>query len=189
MKVQVGEIARIQFGLYAQPEDTGDISYLQVKHFDEENRISYPLGTFVNRDKKNKGHLLEDGDILLVGKGFRIFAWTYVETIGPAVASSIFFVIRPDRKRVLSEFLTLTFNTSQTQSYFQTLGAGSSIPSIRKSELEALPIELPPVEVQQKVIDIKKLYDHDMELSSRIMAEKKRLFQAITQNLIHQYNG
>lgn len=189
MKVQLGEIAKIQFGLYTQPEDAGNTAYLQAKHFDEWNRVTSPLDTFINIDNKSKGHLLKDGDILLVGKGFRTFAWTYGEAIGPAVASSIFFVIRPDRKRVLPEFLTLIFNAPQTQSYFQTLGAGSSIPSIRKSELEAFPVALPPVEVQQKAIEIKKLHDHDVELSSRIMAEKKRLFQAITQNLIYQHNG
>lgn len=186
MNVQLGDIAQLQFGLYAKPTDAGNAVYFQAKHFDEWGDRAELVDAFIEIDSKNQSHLLEDGDILFVGKGMRNFAWTYDKVYGPAIASSIFFVIKSDRSKVLPEFLTTLFNLPQTQAYFQSLGAGSSIPSIRKSELEAFTLKLPGLEVQKEAIRIKQLHYFDMDLSKRIISEKQRLFQAVIRKLINQ---
>lgn len=185
MKVKLRDIAQLQFGFYTKNTDNGDAAYLLAKHFDDWGNQTHQVETFIQIDKKNKTHLLEDGDILLVGKGMRNFAWTYDKSYGPAIASSIFFVIKPDRSKVLPEFLTTLFNMPQTQAYFQTLGAGSSIPSIRKSELEAFPIKLPSLEFQQKVIAIKQLHEQDMDISRKIIAEKQKVYQAAIKKIMN----
>ena len=185
MQSKIGDIARLQFGIYAKPTDEGNAVYLQAKHFDDWGKPSDKVDTFIQIDKKNRGHLLEEGDIILVGKGMRNFAWTYDKAYGPAIASSIFFVIKPDRSRVIPEFLTTLFNMPQTQAYFQTLGAGSSIPSIRKSELEAFTIRLPSLELQQKAVTIKQLHYKDMEISRKIISEKQKVYQAVIKNIIY----
>ncbi len=102
------------------------------------------------------------------------------------MASSIFFVIKVDQTRVIPEFLTTLFNMPLTQAYFQTLGAGSSIPSIRKSELEAFSFVLPSLELQQKAIAIKELHYKDMDLTKNIIAEKQKVYQAVIKNIISQ---
>ena len=186
MKVRLSDIARLQFGVYDKPKDHGNAAYLQVKHFDEQGNQTDEVDTFLQIDQKNESHLLNDGDILLVGKGHRNFAWTYRRAFGPAMASSIFFVIKPNREKVIPDFLTTIFNMPQSQAHFQTLGAGSSIPSIRKSELEAFTIKLPSLELQEKAIAIKQLHHQDMELSRKILSEKQRIYQAVIKNIIYQ---
>lgn len=186
MKVKLSDIAQLQFGFYGKPTDNGNIAYLLAKHFDDRGAQVDPVDTFIKLDQKSETHLLEDGDVLLVGKGMRNFAWTYDKSYGPAIASSIFFVIKPDRSKVLPEFLTTLFNMPQTQAYFQTLGAGSSIPSIRKSELEAFPITLPSLEFQQKVIAIKRLHEQDMDISRKIITEKQKMYHSVIKNIISQ---
>ncbi|TXE13477.1 restriction endonuclease subunit S [Algoriphagus aquimarinus] len=187
MKVKLGDITQLQFGLYTKPTEEGNAVYLQAKHFDDLGNQSEQIDTFAQIDQKNESHLLEDGDIILVGKGMRNFAWTYHKDFGPAIASSIFFVIKVDQTRVIPDFLTTLFNMPQTQAYFLTLGAGSSIPSIRKSELEAFSFVLPSLELQQKAIAIKRLHYKDMELSQTIIAEKQKVYQAVIKNIIHQH--
>lgn len=189
MKVKLGDIAQLQFGFYSKPEEGGNIAYLQAKHFNDRGKQSHNIDTFISIDKKKEVHLLQEGDILLVGKGLKNFAWVYHKAVGPAIASSIFFVIKPDREKALPEFLNIIFNSPQIQSYFQTIGAGSSIPSIRKSELEALPLTLPPIDVQQRAIEIGRIHDQDMKISKQIMEEKQKLYQAVTHNLIFNYHG
>ena len=115
----------------------------------------------------------------------RNFAWTYTNAVGLAIASSIFFVIKPDRTKVVPEYITTLFNTSKYQSLFQTMGAGSSIPSIRKSELEAITIELPSLEMQQKIVQINQVHQDDLNMSNQIISEKKVLFQAVINKLIN----
>lgn len=186
MKIKLSDIAQLQFGFYAKPLDEGNAVYLQAKHFDDWGNQTEQIDTFIQINQKNESHLLEDGDILFVGKGMRNFAWTYNRAFGPAIASSIFFVIKADQSRVIPEFLTTLFNMPQTQAYFQTLGAGSSIPSIRKSELEALAIKLPALELQRKTIAIKELHYKDIELSKQIITEKQKVYQAVIKNIIYQ---
>ena len=74
----------------------------------------------------------------------------------------------------------------ETQAYFQTLGAGSSIPSIRKSELEAFMVKLPSLKLQRKAIAIKQLHYKDMEISKKIISEKQKVYQAVIKNIIYQ---
>ena len=188
MRIKLGNIAQLQFGFYGKPSENGDAVYLQAKHFDDSGNQKVKIDTFIKLDEKNKNHLLEDGDILLVGKGMRNFAWMYQSKYGAAIASSIFYVIKVDRSQVLPEFLTTIFNMQETQSFFQTLGAGSSIPSIRKSELEAFIITLPPLEIQEKAITFNQLHSRDIELSQSIINEKQKLYQSIIKKLINLSN-
>ena len=188
MKTKLGDITQLQFGLYTKPAEEGNAVYLQAKHFDDWGNQTEQIDTFIQIDQKNKSHLLEDGDIILAGKGMRNFAWTYDKSFGPAVASSIFFVIKVNKLKVLPDFLTTLFNMPQTQESFQNLGAGSSIPSIRKSELEAFTIKLPPLELQQKAVAIKQLHFKDMEISKKIISEKQKVYHGVINNLITKYH-
>jgi restriction endonuclease S subunit len=114
-----------------------------------------------------------------VGKGFRNFAWTYNKSMGPSIASSIFYVIRANKYIVNPDYITTLFNTQKYQNQFQTMGAGSSIPSIRKGELESIVLEIPKIELQNKIAKISALHLEEIKLSNQILEYKKTLFQGI----------
>jgi restriction endonuclease S subunit len=185
MHITLGSISKIQFGFYSPVTESGDVIYLQTKHFDQWGKPLLPFDTFIHSNTKNRGHILAEGDIILAGKGNRNFAWTYTSSIGPAIASSIFFVIKPDINKVLPEYLTTILNLPKTQTYFHTLGAGSSIPSIRKSELEALPLKLPAMAIQHKLKQVNQLHERDIDLSQKIIAEKQKIYQTVINNIIN----
>jgi restriction endonuclease S subunit len=184
MEKVLGEVADIQFGVYEKPVESGDSIYLQVKDFDNNGQITQVPTAFLKLTDKSEKHLLKDGDIVLVAKGFRNFAWTYKDSLGKAIASSIFFVIRVNGSKILPEYLTTLFNSHSYQQLFQQLGAGSSIPSIRKSELEALKIHLPPMELQKRIVDIGELHLKDMQITARLIDEKQKCYNSIINQLI-----
>lgn len=184
MKKTLKDIANIKFGLYVKPTEKGFAKYFQAKNFDDLGNLENEIDSFVNVDNKTESHLLEDGDILFVGKGFRNFAWTYNKEIGPAIASSIFYVIRPNKQFVNSNYITTLFNSQKYQSQFQSMGAGSSIPSIRKSELESIFILIPELETQNKISSISALHSEEIKLSNQIIESKKALFQEIINRII-----
>jgi hypothetical protein len=68
----------------------------------------------------------------------------------PTVASSSFFVLRPNTNKVDPEYLTAILNATQTKAVFQQIGGGTNIFSIRKSELGALQLPLPSMQQQKK---------------------------------------
>jgi|AntRauTorcE11897_2_1112592.scaffolds.fasta_scaffold42144_1 restriction endonuclease S subunit len=182
----ISEIANIRFGLYEKPKDTGSIAYLQAKDFSSDGNLSEYIESFLERGKKTDKHELQEGDVLLAAKGFRNFAWTYKSSVGPAIASSMFFVIKPDPGQVLPDYLTTLLNQESMQSHLQSLGAGSSIPSIRRSELEAISIPVPSIPEQRRIVELMELHKKDLRLSKQIIEKKKQMINTTLNQLIHK---
>jgi restriction endonuclease S subunit len=184
LKRYLKEISNLQFGYYDKPKEEGDAIYLQAKNFNDFGQFDGSADGYIEITEKSKGHLLEEGDVLFVGKGMRNFAWKYSTEMGKAIASSIFFVIKPKSDFVDSDYLVTVFNSTKYQSYFRSLGAGSSIPSIRKNELEAVEIPLPPIEIQQKIARLSGLHQTELALTGKLIDEKNKLFQAVINNIL-----
>ena len=185
MKVQLKDIADIQFGYYAQSSNEGTIPYLQAKQFNEFGQFVSDFDTFLDDDTKIKDNLLEDGDILFVSKGFRFFATEYKMEFGKAVASSIFFVIKPDKTKLLPSYLVTVLNLPKNIGHFQQSGAGSSIPSIRKGELADFTFNLVSLDEQHKIASLRELYLEDIKLTQKLIKEKQTLFQAVLSKTIN----
>lgn len=180
----VSSISEIRFGLYAQPEISGNTAYIQLRQFSENGRLTSHSYDFINLDNKSQSHLLKDGDVLFVGKGSRLFAWCYQENGMPAVASSVFFVLRPKLNKIHPGYLEAVLNAPQSKAVFQQIGGGTSIFSIRKSELGAFQIPLPQLQQQKKVAALAQLHQKEIELAQDIISQKQYLYTAMISKLI-----
>ncbi|MEA5139973.1 restriction endonuclease subunit S [Arcicella rigui] len=185
MQVQLKDIAKIQFGYYTQPSSEGTIPYLQAKQFNHFGQLVGENDTFVEDGERTNDNLLEDGDILFVSKGFRFFATEYQTEWGKTVASSIFFVIKPDKTKILPSYLVAVLNHPKNLLHFQQSGAGTSIPSIRKGELADFTFNLITFEQQEKIVALQKLYLMDIEITQRLLKEKQTLFQTVLSKTIN----
>lgn len=183
MNKTLREIAQIKFGYYAKPTDGDGIPYLQAKQFDSYGNMIMSPDTYLEADNKAQEQLLADGDVLFAGKGYKHFAWCYRSSFGMAIASTIFFVITPDESMVLPEYLTALLNNPKNQLYFQHLASGSSIPSIRKSELAEFKVPVLPLAVQTKLVDIYELHKKDALLTMELMARKSELYESVFDTL------
>lgn len=183
-KTSVSNVSDIRFGLYAQPEPSGSTAYFQVRQFSDDGRLTAQADEYINIDKKTEPHLLTEGDVLFVGKGNRLFSWCYSQRDQPAVASSIFFVLRPDQFVIYPEYLAAILNAPQSKATFQQIGGGTNIFSIRKSELGAFEIPLPPMQQQKRIAALAALHQQEVELSQKLIAEKQNLYTAIISKLI-----
>jgi restriction endonuclease S subunit len=185
MKVKLQDIAQIQFGHYAQPSNKGTIPYLQAKHFNEHGQLVNGSDTFLEEDEKANQNILKDGDILYAGKGFRFFATAYKKEMGKAIASSIFFILKADTNKILPEYLAAVLNMPKSVLHFQQSGAGSSIPSIRKSELGDFSFNLIPIAQQEKVVALHQLYVEDINITKQLITQKQQLFQSVISKIIN----
>jgi restriction endonuclease S subunit len=177
------EIANIKFGLHAQPDEYGNVLYLQAGHFTNRGKLLQIPSTFIDVQGRLNEHLLEDGDIILAGKGNRNFAWCYHNNLGPAVPSSIFFIIQPIQKIIDPEYLTAYFNLEKSQLHFKRLGEGSNVASIRKSELGELNIPILPMKKQLEIAAIAQLHHDQIEVTEKILLSKNELYEAVINNL------
>lgn len=187
MKLPLKNIVSLRFGLYEKPMNKGEVRYLQAKDYDESGKWSEETDTWIDGGKKTRKHLLQSGEILFAGKGYRNFAWVYSDKIGPAVASSMFFVLTPDQEKVRPEFLAIILNTDRYQALFYTLGGGTSTPSIRKKELGAVEISLPSLQEQDKIVTIGRLHKKSAHLRKLINEEREKLYNSVIHKLIKSY--
>jgi len=185
MKRTLKEIATIRFGYHAQPQDKGNIAYLQAGQFDSRGKLAQMPGSFINLDNRSSEHVLVDGDMIFVGKGNRNFAWCYRESIGLAVASSIFFIIQPDKNIIHPEYLTAYFNMEKSQQHFRKLGEGSNVASIRKSELGEFIVPVLPMKKQREIAAISELHLKKTDITENILKRENELYNAVMNNLVN----
>jgi restriction endonuclease S subunit len=184
MQTQLKTLADIQFGYYAQPSNLGKIPYLQGKNFSAIGQFLDQVDTFIEDSPKVKDFALQDGDILFTSKGFKVFAAVVEGKLVNTIASSLFYVIKVDLTKIHPQYLVAVLNTQKSIQHFRQLGAGSSIPSIRKSEVLDFTFNLISLDQQQKIIELNKLFLKDLEINQNLLQQKHILYNETISQLI-----
>jgi len=180
----IDSVSSVKFGLYEIPKVEGEVDYYQLGHFDDHGRLARRPDEHLKLNHKTDPHLLRDGDILFVGKGNRLFSWCFADNGYPAIASSAFFVIRPDVRVIVPEYLAAILNSAQSKSVFLQIGGGTNIFSIRKSELDAFQVPLPSLDKQKRIAELAQLHQQEIDVVQQLITQKKNLYNAIISKLV-----
>ena len=179
MKKSLSTLVNMQTGIYTKPQPDGQVYYIQARHFDENKEFISSVKPDLELASKLEKHYLRLGDVLVAAKGANHFAVAYKGIIKPAVASSMFIVLRiKDVNTLLPEFLTWFINNPTTQAILAGNEKGTSIPAINKGDLESLEISLPSVQKQQSILKIQALRQKEISL------QKQK--DVLTEQYIHQ---
>lgn len=182
MRTQLGHITNLSTGIYAKPDFSADTLYLQANHFSEMGFVNGSVKPLLQLSNKYEKHLLGDNDILFAAKGFNNFAVVYHKTIGQAVASSSFIIIRvvdQYKPLVLPEFLVWYLNNNKEVEIFHKAKAASTVPSISISQLSELSINIPDVKTQKQIITLQNLRMKEKHLISKIEELKDKQIQSL----------
>lgn len=177
-------LCNLSFGHYLKSTQDKGISYLQVKNFSDDGEHLDNVENFVQEKNVKESLLLEQDDILFVSKGMRFFAYKYETSIGAAIASSIFYIIKVKADLILADYLVCILNHPKSMSYFNGVSAGSSIPSIRKKELLDFEIPLPSKVEQEKIINIYKLHKKQQKIVTELKHKNQVRFNLVINQLI-----
>jgi len=176
MQYQLNDIAKIFYGPFEKTKATGTIKYLVSSHFDESLEPTLFSESFVDAIKDTNKYLLRPNDIIITGKGQRIFAWAYKEAYGEVIPSSLFYIVRiNDPTQLIGEYLAYVLNSQKINYKLKALSGGTSIPSIQKKELGQLSVNFPSIGKQQEIIAMCKLLDKDVALATKLLEKKKAL--------------
>lgn len=167
----------------------GDVSVVQMKDVDPEKGIDSANFYRVHLTGRKKPDYLKRGDILFIGRGYRIFAVLVDQDLESTVAGSHFFIlrVRSNRQQVSPDYLAWYINHKQAQRYFSQHVAGTALPHVNRTVLENLPVIVPPLEVQEHMMRA-----HDCRLKEKALLEtlieKKRLFlDGLLDKTLEQY--
>lgn len=127
----------------------------------------------------SKPQFLAHKTILLLARGFKPSAYLFTGDIADkVVASNPFITINLTEERLIPEYLLWYLNHSNTSKhYFSSILSGANLPILRLSSVKELSVKIPPLEVQQQII----------ERHQKALFEKQCFEQLIA--LRAEYNG
>ncbi|WP_291527860.1 restriction endonuclease subunit S [Bacteroides sp. UBA939] len=178
MQKKIQDIATIRSGAYIKEVPEGVVCYLQVSDFNRtEGKFLLPKPT-LEFNSKIESHLMLEGDLIFAAKGASNFCTVFDERMGKAVASSSFLVIRiTDRTIITPDYLCWILNREDSLTFFKANAIGTSIPSIGKTLVEEFGIDIPTMQVQQKIIEIARLQRQEQKLYRQISDLRNKLTQ------------
>ena len=184
MKTTLKNIASIQTGVFAKPALSGDLVYLQARHFDESGKLTGSLYPDILADSISENHILRTGDVLFAAKGTKNFAVAFEDHFPLSVASTSFFVIRLQNEIVLPQYLAWYLNNPYSQQFLKNFAIGTSIASISKSVLDGLEIFIPDLKKQELILKITQLRNTEKKLKQEIEILREKLIQQLIINAI-----
>lgn len=156
----------------------GEVAVIQMKDMnDDYTGIGFEL-SLVAFDEISNSQILQKGDVLFLARGNNNKAFVF-DMDDPAVAVSLFFVLRPKKEKVDPYYLAWFLNQPNTQNYLQSTQEGSTVASIKKQALGDLEIKVPSLNEQQKIASIYHLHLKEMELMDQIREKRNELINAV----------
>ncbi|CAN5906716.1 hypothetical protein BH11BAC7_BH11BAC7_22230 [soil metagenome] len=179
MRIKLENIAGINSGHTFREKvisvDGGDLAVFQMQNLDMENLQLKDPALKIKIRHIPESQLLKRGDILFLTKGPKNFAFTFQKEY-PAVASSVFFVLRPDKEKIYSEYLCWYLNQESTQLELRKAKEGTTILNINKKTFEELSIKVPSLFTQQKLVNLYMLWQVEKEKTAELINMKDKYY-------------
>jgi type I restriction enzyme S subunit len=93
-------------------------------------------------------------------------------------------IIRPDRTKLLGEYLNIFFHLHIVKYYLQTIANGVTRFGLSTTSTQNFDIILPPLPEQQKIAEILTTWDNAIEKMDQLIAAKQRLKKGLMQQLL-----
>mgnify|MGYP003416984418 FL=1 len=167
----------------------GEVAVVQMRDVDLENGIDSANLVRVNLMGRKKPDYLKLGDILFIGRGYRLFAVLVDKELEHTVAGSHFFIIRikTNRRDVRADYLTWYINHKRAQKYFSQHVAGTALPHINRSTLENLPVVLPPLAVQDQMMKAHYCRLKEKALLEALVQKKGQFLDGLLNQTLEHY--
>lgn len=170
-----------------QHASDGEVSVVQMKDVDPESGIDSTDLFKVHLTGWKNPDYLKPGDILFNGRGNRIFAVLVERDFRTTVAGPHFFIVRVQPTIVRPAYLVWYINHNQAQRYFKRHVAGTALPHINRTTLEDLPVIVPPLEVQERIVNAHVCRLKEKALLERLIEKKKQFLDALLDKTLEQY--
>ncbi|MDO6435642.1 restriction endonuclease subunit S [Flavitalea sp. BT771] len=180
MQVSIRYIADLISGIYVNTSASKGklVYYLQLGHWNKERKWAEFVKPELCEENRLYKNYLQVGDILLATKGMDRFAVLYDGRYAPAVASSVFTVLRvKDVKTILPAYLQWYLNHPDTAKKLSAASRGTSTPLITHEVIEQLELPVPSLDKQGIIIRAQNLQKRATQLRTQINKLNEIIFQ------------
>ena len=190
--VKLIEVAEVQTGISKSSQrrlkSPIELPYLRVANvqdgfldLEEIKTIEIERGKFERYSLKYGDVLLtEGGDFDKLGRGT---IWR--DEIKDCVHQNHVFVVRPKKKELLPEYLSLLTSSDYGRRHFIKCSKQSTnLASINSTQLKAFPVLLPEIDLQQEIVKRASIWDTAIEKTEALIDVKERQFGWLQKSLM-----
>lgn len=188
--VPLSRCATIQTGIAKgrkiDPKDAVELPYLRVANVQDGYLDLTEMKTITIRKDEESRYALQEGDVVLTEGGDfdklgRGFIWH--GQIDRCVHQNHVFAVRPDTKRISSEFFAYQSQSPYGKAYFLSVAhKTTNLACINTTKLKAFPVLLPSKEQQKDIVDACQSIDG--KISSALA--KHSALQQLFRTLLHE---
>ena len=151
--VKLGEVVETQYGYTAKAEDEGDIRYLRITDITEDGQLKNTDKKYINPSEKIiKGYTLNPNDIVIARSGSTGRMLLYKD-IDERLIFASYLVRLKVSKTVLPEYIFAYHKTTGYWKQVDALTTTLAQPNLNAESMKQIKIPLPPLEVQQQIVD------------------------------------
>lgn len=170
-------------------EADGEAKAIQMRDVSKDKGINWQTVANTNVPLKtlsdNSEAWLTAGDIIFTARGHNNYAYEITGCPSKTVLSPHLFRIRIiDASIITPTFLSWQINQKPAQTYFSKNTEGSAIVGIRRTVLDNLPIYLPPIEEQHKIINIVRCWEKERDVLNTLQENHRNMMDAVANNIL-----
>ena len=162
----------------------GIVRVIQIKDIDDDWRLQANELVAVQLDRDSEKYLAQQGDVLFLGRGHRLFATTIAEPLCDTVATGYFFIVRLTTDNVRPRYLAWYINQPPFQAALRMFMKGTHQPLVSRRDIEDLQIEIPPLATQDAIVAMDDLRVREQHLLQAIRKKQSQLIQAISMRAV-----
>ncbi|WP_411852475.1 restriction endonuclease subunit S [Stenotrophomonas sp. LGBM10] len=163
----------------------GDVQVIQLKDLAVDAlRPDVPLLRTVLRARKAPDWV-RDQDILIAGRGNHPLAMLLRDPPPATLCSPHLYVLRVEHpQQLLPAFLAWQLNQPPAQQYLRRQSAGSRQQSIRRSVLDQLPVQVPPVDQQQRILALARRVRVEQDCLEALVRNRQQQLAAVAERIL-----
>jgi len=168
--------------------DDNDFLYLRITDITDDGTLDLNDPRYVNLSKNNvEKYCITDGDVLIARTGSVGRAYVVKEKELPKLAIFASYLVRfsLSTKLILPEYFFLFSRTKDYWDFVQAESQTTSQPNLNAQKISNLPIPLPPIEIQKKIVEKIEGLFAKIDEASRLCAESLSASATLLPSALH----
>lgn len=128
-------------------------------------------------EKINSKQYLRKNDILFQAKGNRFETVLISQDYENLLASSVYFLIRVDQKKIKPKYLQWLLKSKKAEEYFEKKTSGTSMRIVRKITLEDFEFQCPTLSEQENLETLISNFENEKRETLKYLENKEELIE------------